>query len=52
MTILMVLWSKLDKRFEDFEASQNKQFDESQADMQEMGAGARHLGGKRLSIKT
>ena len=34
MTVLMVLWSKLDKRFEDFEARQNKQFDELQAEMQ------------------
>ena len=41
----------LDKRLEDFEASQNKQFDELKAEMQEMRADVRDLGEKRLSIK-
>ena len=40
VTILMVLWNKLDKWF-----------DELKAKMQEMGADARGLGEKRLSIK-
>ena len=40
VTILMVLWNKLDKRF-----------DELKAEMQEMGADVRGLGEKLLSIK-
>ena len=31
VTVLMVLWNKLDKRFDDFEARQNRRFDELEA---------------------
>ena len=40
VTVLMVSWDKLDKRF-----------DELKAEMQEMGADVRGLGEKLLSIK-
>ena len=39
MAVLMVLWNKLDKRFDEFKA-----------EPQETRADARHLGEKHLSI--
>ncbi|KKZ11431.1 MAG: hypothetical protein TE42_07855, partial [Candidatus Synechococcus spongiarum SP3] len=31
VTVLMVLWNKLDKRFDDLETRQNKRFDDLEA---------------------
>ena len=63
VTVLMFLWNKLDKRFDDLEARQNqrfndlearqdKRFDELKAEMQEGRAEVRALRDALLSIKT
>ena len=59
VTVLMVLWNKLDKRFDHLEARQNqrfdqqdKRFDELKAEMQEGRAEVRALRDALLSIKT
>ena len=52
VTVLMFLWNKLDKRFDDFEARQNQRFDELKAEMQEGRAEVRALRDALLSIKT
>ena len=41
VTVLMVLWNKLDKRFDDLEARQEKQFDQLKTDGQMSGLGGR-----------
>ena len=63
VTVLMFLWNKLDKRFDDFEARQNqrfndlearqdKRFDELKAEMQEGRAEVRALRDALLSVNT
>ena len=59
VTVLMFLWNKLDKRFDDLEARQNqrfdqqdKRFDELKAEMQEGRAEVRALRDALLSVKT
>ena len=58
VAVLMLLWNKLDKRFDDFEARQNqrfdqqdKRFDELKAEMQEGRAETRALREALLSVK-
>ena len=51
VTVLMVLWNKLDKRFEELEARQDKRFDELKAEMQEGRAETKALREALLSIK-
>ena len=38
VTVLMVLWNKLDKRFDDLEARQNKRFDQQDRRFEELEA--------------
>ena len=63
VTVLMFLWNKLDKRFDDLEARQNqrfndlearqdKRFDELKAEMQEGRAEVRALRDALLSVNT
>ena len=58
VAVLMLLWNKLDKRFDDFEARQNQRFDqqdkrldELKAEMQEGRAETRALREALLSVK-
>ncbi|MXW41202.1 MAG: hypothetical protein F4Z75_08715 [Synechococcus sp. SB0668_bin_15] len=62
VTVLMVLWNKLDKRFDDLEARwnqrfddlearQNKRFDDLKAELQEGRAETRALMEAVLSVK-
>ena len=59
VTVLMFLWNKLDKRFDDLEARQNqrfdqqdKRFDELKTEMQEGRAEVRALRDALLSVNT
>ena len=38
VTVLMVLWNKLDKRFDDLEARQNRRFDQQDKRFEELEA--------------
>ncbi|MYF36583.1 MAG: hypothetical protein F4226_07320 [Synechococcus sp. SB0678_bin_12] len=38
VTVLMVLWNKQDKRFDDFEARQNRRFDQQDKRFDELAA--------------
>ncbi len=44
--VVMALWSKLDKRFDDLEARQAKRTDELRADIKELRADNKALGEK------
>ena len=52
VTVLMFLWNKLDKRFDNLEARQNQRFDDLKTEMQEGRAEVRALRDALLSVNT